>query len=263
MERRLNVGATETRIALLMNQPKAIFFDLDETLLDGSGLQTTIARTCNILAEADFGLDADRLMQANREIWPGYWQEIEEKWTLGQLDGAAVRAEAWRRTLSICGCIDESVVRSAFETHARLALLAHRLFDDVKDLLARLKSAGFRLALVTNGASDDQRSKLSALGLDQTFDAVAISAETGIAKPQVAAFVFVLEKLSLEASCAWHVGDNLTTDVASAKAAGLTAVWLNRAGRIRKEGDPVPDTEIGTLAELSARLLKRGPSLAT
>ena len=46
-----------------------------------------------------------------------------------------------------------------------------------------------------------------------------------------------------------HVGENLLTDVAGAKAAGLSAVWLNRTGKSRSEDDPKPHFEIGTLTD--------------
>ena len=58
---------------------QAFSFDLDGTLLDGSGLQESIVRTCELLAESQPDLDPRALVEANGKIWPGYWQEIEEK----------------------------------------------------------------------------------------------------------------------------------------------------------------------------------------
>lgn len=56
--------------------------------------------------------------------------------------------------------------------------------------------------------------------------------------------------LAVSADGAWYVGDSLHTDVAGARAAGLTAVWLNRLGSERKADDPEPDLEIESLTEL-------------
>ncbi len=69
-----------------MKPVRALFFDLDETLLDGSRLQESIVRTCEIIAANQPELDAARLLKANGQIWQGYWREVEEKWTLGALD---------------------------------------------------------------------------------------------------------------------------------------------------------------------------------
>lgn len=46
-------------------------------------------------------------------------------------------------------------------------------------------------------------------------------------------------------------GDNLATDIAGANAAGLTSVWLNRFGAVRKEQDSQPDVEISSFSELT------------
>ena len=52
----------------------------------------------------------------------------------------------------------------------------------------------------------------------------------------------------------WHVGDNPHTDVAGAKAAGLTAVWLNRKRLPLPATSLHPDHEIHSLTELSGLL---------
>jgi putative hydrolase of the HAD superfamily len=110
------------------------------------------------------------------------------------------------------------------------------------------------LALITNGASSIQRDKLRVLDIEDWFEAVVISAEVGFAKPDASVFGLALDKLGVAPKDAWHVGDSLWTDVAGAKAAGLTAVWLNRHGCLRGENDPEPDVEIRSLSDLMVLL---------
>jgi FMN phosphatase YigB (HAD superfamily) len=81
-----------------MKPVRALFFDLDDTLLDGSRRQESIVRTCEMIAAYQPGLDAARVLEANAQIWPGYLQEVDEKWTLGALDTASLSLEAWRLT---------------------------------------------------------------------------------------------------------------------------------------------------------------------
>ena len=88
--------------------------------------------------------------------------------------------------------------------------------------------------------------------MEYWFDVVVISGEVGFAKPDASIFRLALNKLPVEPENVWHVGDSLTTDVAGAKAAGLTAVWLNRSGLVRRESDPEPDLEIRSLSNLMA-----------
>jgi HAD superfamily hydrolase (TIGR01549 family) len=233
-----------------VNQIRALFLDLDETLLDGSGFPASIARTCEEIAQHRPGLKSASLLEANAEIWARLAPEIMDRWERGEIDCAAVRSEAWRRTLAACRCHDEAVAKLAAETHRRLACQTYRLFDDVHDLLFSLRRACIPTALITNGGSDTQREKLTVLNLEPWFDVVIVSGEVRLVKPDAAVFALALDRLGIGPESVWHVGDNLRTDVAGAKAANLTAVWLNRRALPRGPNDPIPDAEIRSLADL-------------
>jgi HAD superfamily hydrolase (TIGR01549 family) len=236
-----------------MTTVQALSFDLDGTLLDGSGHQDAILRTCRAIASAHPDLHADRLLAANGEVWQEYWPDVANKWTLGALDGASLSLEAWRRTLRVCGCDDESIARFARETYSHHHRQSLRLFDDVDEVISLLQQR-VSLALVTNGASDTQREALRVLNIEHRFGAVAISGELGVAKPDARIFRVALDRLGFDPANAWHIGDDLNTDVAGAKAAGLTAVWLNRGGESRKQGVARPDHEIRSLRDLAGLL---------
>ncbi len=230
------------------HRPHALFFDLDETLLDGSRFGDAVAKTCQFIATLT-GLPADQLLRANaaavREIWPG----IEPEWAVGAVDGATVTLEIWRRTLRACKQ-DESLAQIAADTLMRLGRRAHVLFADARTLLTALRRAQVPLALITNGASDTQRDKLSALGIEDWFDAIVVSGELGIAKPDARIFEVAIDTLRIAPKDVAHIGDSLTTDVAGAHAAGLTSIWLNRIGATRAPAQPTPDFEIRSLLEL-------------
>ena len=240
-----------------MAQPKiqAVSFDLDGTLLDGSVLDGVFSRTCELLAESRPHLSAPALAQANRSIWPGYWQEMEDRWMLGVIDGASVVLELWRRTLGTCDCNDEGTVRLAAGIFSKLDREASRLFHDVRAVVADLKRDGIPLALITNGASDTQRGKLEVLGIESWFDTIVISGELGITKPDPRVFQLAAKGLRTAAANICHVGDELPADIAGARAAGWTAVWLNRSGHVRNQHEPEPHVEIASLATLKSRVL--------
>jgi len=233
--------------------PRAVLLDLDGTLLDDRWHGIALAQACGEVA-ARLGLDAGALAEANNRAWDGYWPRIERRWMLGELDGASVRREVWRRTLQSCGVDDESAALDAAESFYQLCREAYRLYDDVEGLAAAAQGAGIALALITNGAPDDQRDKLRTLGIEDWFGAIVISGELGVGKPDPAVFRLALEGLGVEAGAAWHVGDLLGADVAGANAAGVGSVWLNRTGAQRTETDPVPDLEVQSLSELTRRL---------
>jgi 2-haloalkanoic acid dehalogenase type II len=232
---------------------KALFFDFDGTPLDGSGQGDAILATCREIASTHSDLEAARLLEANSDVWTLYWPTVAQRWTLGSLDGASVRLEAWRRTLRACGCDDPDVARAASVAQSRHLSKSLRLYPDVLALLPSLRRR-YSLALVTNGASDTQRESLRTLGIEQTFDSVAISGELGVAKPDPAIFQIALRELAAEPDQTWHVGDDPVTDVAGAQAAGLTAVWLNRRGSLWSKGRPEPDHEVRSLSALPTLL---------
>lgn len=231
-----------------MQPPKALLLDLDGTLLDERGQQRAVVLTCREIAPT-VGVEAAKLIEANQLVWEAYWPTVEARWVLGQLSGAEVSREAWHRALTTCGRTDESLTKLATDAHARYTRDACALYDDAVEMLQRVGNRSLR-AVVTNGASDTQREKLRWSDLERQVDAVFISGEHGIAKPDPAIFRIALDQLAVAAGDAWHVGDSLHTDVAGARAAGLTAVWLNRSGTKRAGTDPRPDIEIRSLTEL-------------
>jgi putative hydrolase of the HAD superfamily len=234
---------------------QALLFDLDDTLIDGSGNEDSVLLTCHDIATTRPSLDPMRLLEANRNVWPEHWLAVEEAWTLGRMDGKTVSIETWRRTLHVCGCADEALAMWAQERHWAHMARTIRLFDDVRAMLETL-AGRVPLGLVTNGASDTQRHALHNLGIERLFTAVFISGEHGFAKPAPEVFAATLKELGVAPDHACHVGDSLRTDVAGAKAAGLTAIWLNRLELPAETSGPSPDHEILSLADLP-RLLSR------
>src|SRR5438445_215818 len=83
--------------------------------------------------------------------------------------------------------------------------------------------------LVTNGPSDVQRRKLAATGLEDAFDAIVISSELGVTKPDRRVYLHACRELGVAPGLAAMVGDSHPNDVAGPLAAGLgAAVWLVR-----------------------------------
>jgi putative hydrolase of the HAD superfamily len=128
----------------------------------------------------------------------------------------------------------------------------HEVFPDVLGVLATARQS-HRLGVLTNGASCLQREKLDASGLAHFFDAVVVSGDLGVGKPNPDAFHHVLTALDGDAREATMVGDSMTRDVDGAITAGLHAIWLNRLGRPRPAARP-DVTEIPTLIDLESAL---------
>jgi FMN phosphatase YigB (HAD superfamily) len=104
------------------------------------------------------------------------------------------------------------------------------LFPDVERTLARLRTAGLRLVIVSNwqcGLGTFCR----ALGISKYFEIVLASAEVGCEKPASAIFTELCRRLGLPGDRVLHVGDTEVDDVEGARQAGLHALWLQREHR--------------------------------
>jgi putative hydrolase of the HAD superfamily len=145
---------------------------------------------------------------------------------------AAVVQEQLQTSLSLDDVLD-----------ALLGAIRFRAYPEVPEVLARLRAGGARLAVVSNW-DVSLHDVLERTGLRPLVDAVVISAELGVAKPDPAIFRAALDRLGAAPDGAVHVGDSLEHDVAGARAAGLEAVLVARNGAAGPDG-------VRTVASLS------------
>jgi len=150
-------------------------------------------------------------------------------------------------------------------TGVLLDSLSFRVFDEVPQVLARLRACGFALVVASNWDASLER-VLERVGLLAQLDGVVTSAAAGFAKPDPR----LLDRaVSLAAAVLGgpprqvvHVGDSLIEDVGAAHAAGLRAVLVRRRGErhavedeVRERADALQRVPvIGSLAELPGLL---------
>jgi FMN phosphatase YigB (HAD superfamily) len=103
------------------------------------------------------------------------------------------------------------------------------VYPDTRPALARLRAAGWRTALGTNGLARYQNAALEALDL-HGFEATLTPDTTGFVKPQ-GAFLRALRDLTGDPAATEglvHAGDLISQDVLAANRAGATAAWVWR-----------------------------------
>lgn len=93
--------------------------------------------------------------------------------------------------------------------------------------LDKLKSARFKLGVVSNGKGEVQRTKISALGIEPLLDCIVISGEIGVKKPSVDIFKAALDELACEPGEAIFVGDHPQNDYMGSLDVGITPIWLS------------------------------------
>jgi len=126
-------------------------------------------------------------------------------------------------------------------------------FPEVPDVLWRLKDAGMRMAILSNGSPQMLAPLVSNAKFDALFDAVLSVEEAGVFKPHARVYQLPLDRLGLAAGEIAFQSSN-AWDAWGAKAFGMQVVWCNRYGQRPERLPGTPDREIKTLAELPALL---------
>ncbi len=133
------------------------------------------------------------------------------------------------------------------------------LFDDAIEVVQLIRQYA-RVGLVTNGPSQIQRAKIDRLAINDLFEAILVSEEEGVWKPDPEIFNRALARFDVDSREAIYIGDSPEHDVAGARAAGIMSVWINRRRRNWPGGERA-DVEISNLKELPA-LLGLGHTIA-
>jgi putative hydrolase of the HAD superfamily len=119
---------------------------------------------------------------------------------------------------------------------------SYRLTAGVRSALDQARGAGWAFAVVTNGPTRGQTTKVRSAGLDELADAVCVSEEVGARKPEPRIFQEAARRAGTTLAGAWMVGDNLDADIAGAQAVGIRSVWVKRESEwVTYESGAEPD----------------------
>lgn len=232
---------------------RAVLFDLDGTLRHNQPSQID---TFFSFAE-DLGLAStpEQIRDTTRWIH-AYWADSDEL-----KEDRAERGDEWEqlwlafatRQLAFLGVEIEDAKRMAKAIQARMIAEyrpQHIVPDEVPGLLDDLRSAGYRLGVVSNrrNAIDDV---VSELGLAEKIDLTLAAGEVGWWKPDHRLLMHAADRLGVPTDKSLYVGDNYFADVLAAQGAGMRAVLLDPEG-LFPEADCQVIRELGELAGILA-----------
>jgi len=218
---------------------KAVIFDLYWTLMyeDETGLSDQI-----VAATARAGVDFD--------VWRKEWRRMMET--------------SWKGEFSLLGRVRTVLERVGANTldgalAEELAGLMSarstpRLYPDVRESLAKVKGMGFKMGLISN-ISSYRATWLAEIELTPFFDAMALSCELGVTKPEPAIYLAAAKWLGVRPEECVFV-DDVPLYVQAARNLGMATVRINRFGSddiYRKYYDDLSfeaDLEITGLDEL-------------
>ena len=105
------------------------------------------------------------------------------------------------------------------------------LDDKIEEVLYKLKDMNYKMGLLTDGRSIQQRNKIKSLKLDRFFDEYVISEEFGSKKPCVDNYLFFSKHVFVECSQFYYVGDNIKKDFVSPNSLGWKTICLLDNGK--------------------------------
>ena len=230
-----------------LSAPKALTFDLDDTLYDNR----PVIRRAEQAMHDWLAAHHPRTQGVGKSGW------LQLKMRLAKAD-PMLRHDVtqWRFELLKIGFMQLGYSLSAAEqaaTEGVAVVLEVRNQVDVPDethrVLALLKQQ-LPLVAITNGNVDAEK-----IGLAQYFDGVLMAGRDGLSKPEPDLFARAAAGLGLAPGDILHVGDHLVTDVGGAKRNGFQACWFNDQQRMLSR-EPrakwLPDVEISQLSQLLA-----------
>jgi putative hydrolase of the HAD superfamily len=213
-----------------MSLPRAILFDLDDTLIRAYAQPEEAWRrllhvfAAHLDAHDEAAIERVRIavMEESRAFWND--QAAAAKW---RLNIPQARRLAVRNGLNRLGQSDDALADKIADAFTEMRRNEYRLYPDAHATVDALRARGVKLALVTNGASEMQRPKIERFELAHRFDHIQIEGEFGQGKPEPAVYHHALERLGCAAGDAWMVGDNYEWEVVAPQKLGMCGIWYD------------------------------------
>ncbi|MGH8705442.1 MAG: haloacid dehalogenase type II [Burkholderiales bacterium] len=203
--------------------------------------------------------DVHSVQQRCESFWSGKGAQLSQLWRAKQLEYTWQRSLMRRyvpftqvtRDALLYACealglaLDEPKTGALMEEYLQLAP-----YPDVAGTIAKLRSAGRKLAILTNGSPDMIGPLVRNRAMQNDFDAVLSVDEMKIFKPAPQVYQLAVDRLGVPAAAIGFVSSNCW-DAIGAKSFGFKVYWINRAGAPVDRLGFRPDILVKGLADLA------------
>ena len=194
-------------------------------------------------------------MEALKENWLPIakgWRERQLRYSwlcsmMGQYD------DFWELTTrALDATLEEHALASDDKIRARLLSLYSELsaYEEVPKVLANLKAAGHKLAVLSNASPHMLTTAIEAAGIAEWFDELLSVDVLKCYKPTPAVYQLVTERFNCKPSEITFFSSN-NWDVSGAGAFGFKTIWVNRAGVAWDKLPGKPDLIVKSISEAS------------
>ncbi len=215
----------------MARQLQAVLFDLDDTLIDWSGVRHSwrdietpgLRRVCDYVGgSADASLDFSAFLHC-------YLTRTRQAWS----DSRSTQVAPHMPQILLDVLAEQGIARDQLDKDAIIAVYGWDavagtvVFPDVPPALEALRAQGIKLGIVTNASQPMamRDAELRSHGLLQYFpDCRFAAADVGYLKPNRRIFEAALARLGSSPEQTVFVGDSPTADIEGALAVGMRAV---------------------------------------
>lgn len=220
---------------------EVLLFDADDTLFDFRKAE----RHAFISTMEDYGYDFEEEvhLKSYHRINTAIWKEFEK----GEITQKKLKVERFRRYRE---ALDLEFAPEDFAAKY-MQHLSHAsfLYPDSEELLEKLHGK-YKMAIITNGLTDVQTRRIRQSKVSRYFEAIVISEEIKVSKPDPEIFTYTLNKLGHEElGSVLMIGDSLSSDIRGGSAFGVDTLWYN-PWKKENTSEIKPTYEVGSLMEI-------------
>ena len=192
-----------------------------------------------------------------RDVLGGKLEPLNALWREKQLQYTWLRAlqgrhaDFWQVTGDALDFALETLALTDPELRGRLMNLYLTLdaFPEVPEMLQRVKAAGMKTAILSNGSPEMLETAVKNAGIGPLLDAILSVESVGVYKPHPKVYQLAVDRLGIAAEAISFQSSN-AWDAYAASAFGMRVVWCNRYGQRPERLPGKPDHEVTSLAEL-------------
>lgn len=203
----------------LQVDPKFIYFDLDDTLLNHKKAERAALLDLHDYFSLFDSVDADRLVETYHKINGEQWVLYSE----GEINSDQLQQNRFELTLRALGLNDEhfdkigSKYLQFYQNH-------WQWIDGAREAFQRVRTR-YNVGILTNGFTEVQKKKFKRFNLYDQAKYLVISEEVGVLKPNPAIFEHATRLAGYKAGEILYVGDSYRSDVTGGHSYGWNVAW--------------------------------------
>lgn len=200
--------------------PKFVFFDLDNTLLNHDSAEAA--------AQNDLYESTPELQEVSQDEWLSTYKSINHKLWLqyqeGKIDRHGLQISRFHDTMDK---LELSTDRSEEIGYNYMQFYQNHWswVEGAREALEKVVEK-HPVGIVTNGFLETQQMKIQKMGLDQYTNLFVITEEIGVMKPHQKVFDVATERAGVDREFILYVGDSYSSDIVGGRDAGWNTAWF-------------------------------------